>query len=381
MSFIEFIGRLEFVLRPVMAVAPPSIGVRAFTAGRNVYLPRFAYDVPSRSFEPPEELGVTAWGMRFRLPVWNAAGMFKSGAGYDMVAAEGAGAFVAGTTTSRARKGNVVKGIAWPSTQYPYSHSASNWMGLPNAGHAEVAAKLAKVRHVPGCPLGISVSTEPGLDEGLAVPELIEGLRRYADAGVDYIELNESCPNVPGHGRHEALDEALLRRLDVVATEFLNKRTRPLPLVVKLSTDTSHDQIPSLVAALVQRGFDGMILGNTSTRYAELRKHVDRRDLAMYDHFTETYGGGISGALLTQSSLESCTVAMDAVRSLAPSHEFHVIRCGGVMSVEDIEASRRIGVLLNQWYVGYFENFAHHGHDLYRVLSERMRLSSVLTLS
>lgn len=381
MSFIEFIGRLEFVLRPVMAVAPPAVGVRAFTAGRNVYLPRFAHDVPSRAFEPPAEHGITAWGLRFCMPIWNAAGMFKSGAGYDMVAREGAGAFVAGTTTSRPRRGNVVRGIKWPSTQYPFSHSASNWMGLPNAGHAEVAAKLARAKHVAGCPMGISVSAEPGLDEKVAIPELIEGMRRYDDAGVEYIELNESCPNVPGHERHDDLDPGLLRRLDAVASEFLRRRARQLPVVVKLSTDTSLDQIPALVGALVERGFDGMILGNTSTRYAELRPHVHAKDLAMFDHFTKTYGGGISGALLTQSSLASCAVAMEAVKALAPSHEFHVIRCGGVMTAEDIAASRRIGVLLNQWYVGYFETFARVGHGVYRELSERMRLSSAETLS
>lgn len=381
MTFLELIGRTEFAVRPIIAHIPPSLTVRLFTAGRNIYLPRFAHDVPSRAFEPPAEQGVTAWGLRFRMPIWNAAGMFKSGAGYDMVAREGAGAFVAGTSTSRPRRGNVVRGIKWPSTQYPFSHSASNWMGLPNAGHADIAAKLAKVKHVPGCPMGISVSAEPGLDETVAIPELIEGMRRFDDAGVDYIELNESCPNVPGHERHDDLDPGLLRRLDAVAGEFLQRRGRRLPVVVKLSTDTSLDQIPALVGSLIERGFDGMILGNTSTRYAELRPHVHAKDLAMFDHFISRYGGGVSGALLTSSSLASCAAAMQAVRQLAPSQEFQVIRCGGVMTEHDIEDSRRIGVLLNQWYVGYFETFAQHGHDVYRVLSERMRLSSAETLS
>ncbi len=381
MTLLELIAKTEFAVRPVIAYIPPSLTVRLFTAGRNAYLPRFANDVPSTSYEPPAELGVTAWGLRFRLPIWNAAGMFKSGSGYAMVAREGAGAFVAGTSTSRARMGNIRDHIKWPSTQYPFSHSAANWMGLPNKGHVAVAERLAREKHVPGCPLGISVSAEPGLEDRLAVPELIDGMRRFEDVGVDYIELNESCPNVDGHARHDGLDTALLARLDAVANGFLVKRVRTLPVVVKLSTDTAHAQIPSLVSALVQRGFDGMILGNTSTRYAELRQHVHDKDRAMYDYFTTRYGGGVSGALLTSSSLASCTAAMQALRELAPSHEFHVIRCGGVMTPHDIEESRRIGVLLNQWYVGYFEMFARHGHDLYRVLSDRMRSSSVLTLS
>ncbi len=373
MSLIELLAKSEFALRSASSILPPSVVVRAFTAGRNMFLPRFAKDVPGSTFVPPSDQGVTAWGLQFRFPLWNAAGMFKKGYGYDVVAAQGAGAFVSGTTTSRVRAGNVVRGIAWPSTQYPHSHSASNWMGLPNEGHATVASRLNKVVKVPGCPLGASVSSEPGLDAAQAIPELIEGMQRYADAGVDYLELNESCPNVPGHGGHAALDAELLRRLDVVAESFLAKRSRSLPVVVKLSTDTSLDQLPVLLGALIERGFDGVILGNTSTRYAELREYVHHDDRKLYDYFTSTYGGGISGQLLRASSLVSSAAAVRAVQEIKPRHEFNVIRCGGVMTPDDIQASRQAGVVLNQWYVGYFEGFAQYGHDVYREMSACMR--------
>lgn len=374
MSLIELLAKSEFALRTASTLLPPSLVVRAFTAGRNMFLPRFAKDVPTSSFVPPSDQGVTAWGLDFRFPLWNAAGMFKKGHGYDVVAAQGAGAFVSGTTTSRMRTGNVVKGIAWPSTQYPNSHSASNWMGLPNEGHATVAARLGTVAKLPGCPLGASVSAEPGLDAAQAIPELIEGMQRYADAGVDYLELNESCPNVPGHGGgHAVLDEGLLSRLDAVAQAFLAKRARKLPVVVKLSTDTSLDQLPALLKALIERGFDGVILGNTSTRYAELREHVHQDDRKLYDYFTSTFGGGISGQLLRVSSLASSTAAVRALQHMKPQQEFNVIRCGGVMTASDLEASRKAGVVLNQWYVGYFEGFAQHGHDVYREISACMR--------
>jgi dihydroorotate dehydrogenase len=382
MSLIELLAKSEFALRTASSIMPPSLVVRAFTAGRNIFLPRFAQDVTAVSFVPPSDQGVTAWGLQFRFPLWNAAGMFKKGYGYDVVAAQGAGAFVAGTTTSRARAGNVVRGIAWPSTQYPNSHSASNWMGLPNEGHTAVASRLSKVVKVPGCPLGASVSAEPGLDAAQAIPELIEGMQRYADAGVDYLELNESCPNVPGHGGgHAALDEGLLSRLDAVAQSFLVKRTRTLPVVVKLSTDTSLEQLPALLSALIERGFDGVILGNTSTRYAELREHVHHDDRKLYDYFTSTYGGGISGQLLRTSSLLSSATAVRAVQEINPSHEFNVIRCGGVMTADDVTASMVEGVRLNQWYVGYFEGFAQHGHKLYREMSACIRPTRARTES
>lgn len=381
MTLLEFIARSEFAVRHLTRFVPPALTVRAFTGGRNMFLSRLASARPTHVYNPHPQLGVDAWGLHFRMPIWNAAGMFKKGLGYESVARQGAGGFVAGTTTSRARRGNIAKGIAWPSTQYPYSHSASNWMGLPNEGHAEVAQRLLRIQRTPGCPLGASVSSEPGLDAAQALPELIDGMHRYEGAGVDYLELNESCPNVPGHAAASQLDDALLRRLDAVANGYLVKRSRRLPVVVKLSTDTDLDQIPQLVRELVDRGFDGIILGNTSTKYAVHRENIDERDRLLFDYFTTTYGGGLSGAVLRASSLETCKRAMEAVRRITPKHEFHVIRCGGVMSASDILESQSLGIHLHQWYVGYFEGFAEHGYGVYRALAESILETRTLTES
>ena len=308
---------------------------------------------------------VTAWGLTFRYPLWNAAGMFKNGHGYQVVARQGAGAFVAGTTTSRPRKGNTRNGVRWPSVVYGNSHSASNWMGLPNDGHAAVADRLSRLERIAGCPVGASVSAQPELDESTAVAELLEGMAMYDTAGVDYIELNESCPNVEGHADGPVLDDGLLRRLQMIRERFLAKRQRPLPVVVKFSVDTDHHQLPELITALLDLEFDGVILGNTSTRYDVHRERIDPSDRSLYDHFTSVYGGGLSGEVVKEDSLGLATKAARLVRDHAPRHEFHVIRCGGVDSGFDVEAAREAGVLLNQWYTGYFEAFSKYGHDVY----------------
>jgi dihydroorotate dehydrogenase len=375
MSLLESFAAVEHRLRSVVGNLPPRMAVRLFSSGRTAFAGRFAKDVPAERFVPSNDLSVTAWGLRFRLPLWNAAGMFKKGEGYGVVSAHGAGAYVAGTTTSRVRTGNLRDGVRWPAIPYPHSHAGSNWMGLPNEGHAVVAERLQRLERVDGCPVGASVSAEPGLEEAAAVGELVDGLKRYEAAGVDYIELNESCPNVPGHHGGVALDDALLHRLDTVAVSFLAKRARPLPVVAKFSTDTSLEQIPELVQVLIERGFDGIILGNTSVRYAAHRSAIDERDRALFDHFTSTYGGGLSGRILRADSLAACARAVEAARSIDASREFHVIRCGGVGGADDVLASRSVGVLLNQWYVGYFEAFAAHGHGVYRDVASRLRAS------
>lgn len=368
MPLLETLARLEHRLRPALHLLPPTIAIRAFSAGRTMFADRFAADVPARSIDTaPWQRPITAWGLEFRVPLWNAAGMFKKGEGYPVVSRQGAGGYVAGTTTARPRAGNVKNGVRWPSAAYPRSGAASNWMGLPNEGHAVVASRLAALQRIPGCPVGASVSADPGVPEHEALPELVQGLRDYDAARVDYIELNESCPNVPGHGAHDAvLDDGLLRRLHHVAEHFLRSRTRPLPVVVKFSTDTNPDQIPTLVHTLLEAGFDGIILGNTSVQYAAVRELIHAAERAAFDRFTQTFGGGCSGRPLRQHSLQLSALAVQVVQQARPLHEFHVIRCGGIATPEDLAASARAGIVLNQWYTGYFDRFGVHGHDVYR---------------
>ncbi len=368
MSLLETLVRTEHTLRPLLSKLPPSLATRLFSAGRTFVADRFTRERPPMH-DIPDRYAVTAWGLTFRYPLWNAAGMFKNGAGYEVVARQGAGAFVAGTTTSRPRKGNSRSGIRWPAVVYTGSRSASNWMGLPNEGHAVVADRLSRLTRIQGCPIGASVSAQPELDERTALEELLDGLQMYERAGVDYIELNESCPNVEGHGDGPVLDEGLLRRLETIRERFLRVRQRPLPVVAKFSVDTDQHQLRELIKTLIDMEFDGVILGNTSTRYGFHRERIARADLPLYDHFTEEFGGGLSGAIVKDEALGLSTKAARIVRDIAPRHEFQVIRCGGVASSFDVDASRAAGILLNQWYTGYFEAFARLGHDLYAELA------------
>jgi dihydroorotate dehydrogenase len=159
----------------------------------------------------------------------------------------------------------------------------------------------------------------------------------------------------------------------MIASQVLSRRDRHLPVVVKFSNDTSIEQLPGVVHALHKRGFNGIIVGNTSTRYAEHAPMIDRRDRALYDYFTATYGGGISGAPLRSDSLACCGVAIAARDACGAGDAFEVIRCGGIAGAEDLAASAAIGVRLNQWYVGYFEAFGRVGHRVYRDVVSRMR--------
>jgi dihydroorotate dehydrogenase len=332
--------------------------------------------------EPPDDLARTLWGVRFRSPLGNAAGMFKNGHGYSLVARQGAGYYLAGTTTAEPRTGNRRAGVRLPFAPYPRSGAASNWLGLPNEGHAAVAERLAGVvraERVDGCPVGASLASVtsgacPGSERQRGrsgLQGLLDGLAHYADAGVDFLEINESCPNTEqaaGAGPAGIEDEwnALRRRLETIAEGFLAPRQRRPPVLVKFSLDTEHAQVGPLVDLLLELGFDGIDLGNTSTRYPDHRGAIDARERPLYDHFTGRFGGGVSGRPLREISLGLAGAAVEHVRRLAPDREFHVLRTGGIETGADLAASERAGVALDGWYTGSFQAFAEHGHGLYR---------------
>lgn len=362
------LARWEGRLRPFLSRLPPSLAVQLYSQGRQRFLARFAQRPQfSGPVEVPEHCAQTLWGLRFRSPIWNAAGMFKNGDGYAVTWQQGAGGYLAGTTTHRRRRGNRAYGTDQPFAPYPRSGAASNWLGLPNLGHRVVADRLADLVRHEGFPIGASVAApaEDADDEGQRLGFEVAGLQLYEAAGVDFLEINESCPNTEDdtHGV-----DALRQRLVYLRDGFLQRRQRPLPVLVKFSCDTELARVPELVQMLVDLGFDGVNFGNTSIAYKALRPVIARPERGLYDHFVSRFGGGVSGRPLKQRSLDLASAAVAHLRAQPAEQEFHVVRTGGIEGARDISGSRQAGVRLNQWYSGYFESFGRHGHGLYRQL-------------
>ncbi|MFP3940576.1 MAG: hypothetical protein ACLF0P_09745, partial [Thermoanaerobaculia bacterium] len=378
------LARWEARLRPLLVRLPPALAVRLYSAGRERFLAALVAERPE-PYEPPAALERTLWGLRFRSPLGNAAGMFKRGEGYELAWRQGAGYWLAGTTTARPRTGNRGGGAARPFAPYPRSGAASNWLGLPNPGHETVAARIEGIvrkERREGCPVGASLAAvagsgaaggaagpgSPDRAEDDALDGLVEGLRLYEEAGADFLEVNESCPNTGeaspgGSDAEEAAWQALHRRLERIAEEFLARRSRPLPVIVKLSVDTEPTRVPELVDALIDLGFDGIDFGNTSTAYGALRPAIAGPERRLYDHFTGRFGGGVSGRPLKERSLGLARAgARAAARDLESrpdpdgepvkdrhldgkraegraGREFHVIRTGGIESGRDLAAS------------------------------------------
>lgn len=369
MQGIEGLARLDKHIRPLLVSVLPSKTLTAFySKTRPIFQKQLVRCAPTIiPFIPPAELSRTLWGIEFRSPILNAAGMYKNGEGYPLVAAQGAGGYLSGTTTSRKRAGNSKADIYLPFAPYPRSRAASNWLGLPNDGDEVIAKRLAEITRLPGCPVGASIMGDPDLADTERHDALLHGLEMYRAANVDFIEINESCPNT-AEGKPQEND--LARRLRFISKNFLQRTigARQIPLIVKFSTDTELAQVPALLQLLFDLGFSGVNFGNTSTQYSRHAASINPREWSLYNFYTQTFGGGVSGAPLKGDSLSLVKAAAEYLRTNRPQHEFHIIRTGGIETATDVRESLNAGASLTQWYTGYFEAFARDGHQVYQQL-------------
>ncbi len=358
------LARFERFIRPFATRLPSGFVVSKYSQGRLYFLDKLKEEFPSEQYPPRKELVRNLWGIEFRSPIMNSAGIFKNGECYEMVTLQGAGAYLGGTGTWNQRKGNEKSGISLPFAPYPKSHSASNCLELPNDGDVVNSYRASKLERIAGCPIGWSVSSSPDFQGEEKLNKLVKGIKLYENAGVDFIEINESCPNII----HSLQQEDLEERLKYVKEQFLDKRNRKIPIIVKFSNDTKISQVPELLDLLFEYGYDGVNFGNTSVDYSNIRCNINTKEKKLFDYFVNNFGGGISGRPLKYNSLYLAGRAVEYLNKGKPPQEFHVIRTGGIENYKDIKDSDNAGISLNQWYTGYIENFANYGHKVYEEL-------------
>lgn len=373
MTKIEKLARLESKLRPIFTKFGLSKAISFYSNQKKKFIKNFAedhYNFDPIKFDPKP---VTLWDIKFNMPIFNSAGMFKYAEGYYTVAKQGAGAWLSGTTTGKPRSGNFKNGILHPFIPFPRSKSALNWMGLPNKGHLFNAKKISELNKIETCPIGASMSYDTGISKTEAMELMVEGLNAYASTGVDFIEINESCPNVHEDGHsisNDILDETLIERIERLNDLFLKERKKFVPVIIKLSNDTDPTLIEPLIDLLIQNNFDGINLGNTSSKYSNRIEKISKREQKQFQYFSETFGGGVSGEPLKDDSFKLSVLAADILKKKNLRREFNVIRTGGLSNFSDIKVSIKESVRLFQWYTGYFSNFGKFGHNIYLELAK-----------
>lgn len=366
MGLPVLMARTDKSLRRIINRISPAAAVRIYSPGRRLFVNMLSAESTDGRLFDSEEFARTLWGIKFLTPLMNAAGMFKHGEGYEEAYRQGAGAWICGTTTNLPRRGNIKNHVKAPFISYPNSFSASNWCGLPNSGHAEVAKEIDKYSKHEGCPIGASIAADPDIDFDSAIDGMIRGLEIFSSTQADFAEVNVSCPNVKHFADEDDAENLTEKQLEIISERFLKTRKRNFPVIVKFSNDFPQEDVPGMIDRLVSYGFDGVNFGNTTTRYEIVRPMIAEKDLPAFDYFTKTYGGGASGRILRRRSYELCYSAMSSLKEIAPEREFHVIRAGGISTRGDIENSEHLGVAMNQWFTGYFEMFAKNGNRIYK---------------
>src|SRR3989344_5709514 len=100
------LARWESRLRPLLTLLPPRVVVSLYSRGRLDFLEKLKNEIPEDSYTPPTDMERILWGIHFRSPIMNAAGMFKNGECYELMVRQGVGAYLGGTGTWNSRPGN-----------------------------------------------------------------------------------------------------------------------------------------------------------------------------------------------------------------------------------------------------------------------------------
>lgn len=271
---------------------------------------------------------MTCFNLTFPNPIGLAAGLDKNGDYLDALGALGFGFIEIGTVTPKPQAGNPRPRLF----RLPEHHALINRMGFNNKGQDHVRRQLEKslYRGV----LGVNIGKNRDTPLESAAQDYLLGFHAFCDRA-DYITLNISSPNTPGLRdlQHIASLTALLSTLK----ETQLKKSRYVPLVVKLSPDLSEADIEAIAMVLMTTQMDGVIATNTT---------LSREGVENAKHANEA--GGLSGAPLTKKSTAVVASLANTLQGKRP-----IIACGGIQNANDLAEKEKAGASLFQIYTGF----------------------------
>lgn len=315
----------EHILRPILFHLDPETAHE--TAARVMLL---ADSIPggkrllSGAQEPePDGLSTEVFGIHFSNPVGLAAGFDKDGLLAGVLPALGFGFLEVGSITLKPQPGNPRPRIF----RVPQSQAIINRLGFNSAGAGAAAARLKTLGRLP-VPLGINLGLNAGCPKEEAAGRYAETFKILEPYG-DYFAVNVSSPNTPGL---RALQERL--QLERILLALKEANTNRKPILVKIDPDHPDDELPDLVALLLESA-SGVIASNTT---------VTRPDVP--DEFIDIRGG-LSGAPLRELS----TRLIKRLHRLS-SGRLPIIGVGGIFTGIDAYEKIRAGASLVQLYTG-----------------------------
>ena len=280
--------------------------------------------------------------LHFGCPIILAAGANKTAKRICDYANVGFGGISVGTATRRFREGNTHR----PRIGFVENDRAiHNSMGLNNEGVEVVTRRVESqldAAHKSHMCVGISVAETPGLtDDNEKLKDVVETFAIAYKVG-DYVEINVSCPNT-GENRVD-LDTSFLEKIFTEITNYRNSQSFRKAVYAKLSPDMLECHLKTIMDMLVEKGVNGVIMGNTypTAKVNELPVHVT------FDELTPLRGDGNRGGMSGRPLYENMVKNVKFIRENYP--QMSLMACGGIDHGFKIYDLLKLGVDAVQCY-------------------------------
>ena len=336
--------KIEHGLRPLLArVVPPSLFMKTYSAGRGGFIKKLAKELIEAQSGDYRSTKVA--GLTFRNDLGNAAGLDKDGSLLDFNHRLGAGFTVLGTVLNKPHTGNLFKAFGGehnPWTPLPNSRSALNSLGLPSKGIDSLidTVKEFQDRVQPkNFPIGISTMGHPTQSGQEKIDGVLECVKKSMGT-VDFIEINESCPNVKGHDS-AAMIARVKAVMDVAGDE--------LPIFIKLG-NLAHAE--ETLCGFAELGVAGVVLLNTQKNYPLYEPKLNPADKKIFKFYTEKFEGGLSGEIIRDTSFDAVKLAKSIIDK--ETLKLELIHVGGIGNSADVAESREYAAL-REWYSLFME--------------------------
>lgn len=296
-----------------------------------------------------EKLNREVFGLQFPNPIGLAAGLDKNAEVIDQMAALGFGFIEIGTITPKPQPGNERPRLF----RLIHDEALINRMGFNNVGADLAAARLMrrKSKVVVGANIGKNKSTEnenAHLDYEICFNILFDS--------ADYFVVNVSSPNTPG--LRALQDKESLTKILSSLQQINAGKTKPKPLLLKISPDLSEEQILDVAAVAKKTLLNGIVATNTTTRRVNIsltQKEIDKIG-----------AGGLSGKPINQMSTQVIETLSNVLKDV--NYPIPIIGVGGVMNTKDAQEKFNAGAALIQLYSGFIYNGPKLIRDINKML-------------
>lgn len=259
------------------------------------------------------DLHAELFGSSLSNPIGLAAGFDKNAMLVPLHAALGFAYAEIGSVCARPHGGNPRPRLF----RLPEDAALINRLGLNGLGAEAVARNLAAYDNFP-LPIAVNIAktNDPNLSGEAAVQDIVYSFDCIKSLPIKYVTLNTSCPNTTEGCLKESSE------LDAVLKSIEKKNTDRIPLLLKLSPDSSLEFIEDLVKLAGIHKVAGFVCGNTTLKREGLVSSQTR--------LAEIGKGGLSGRPLKEQNLKLTRM----VASLKSKDQI-IIGVGGIMTGAD----------------------------------------------